>query len=1680
MATSKEQTMKYCIKIISLLSVALVLGAYSTAEALNDYSGWAYKVKITVNNPTATAATNYPVRIDVPAKTYIDAGSMNSDMGDVRFADSAGYPLPFWINITENMVRNFNNIPVYVKLKTFNAGDNTIYMYFDSAKTKNNKTPKIDLTNVNYLASDVVGDYCGDAGSPLSPYSGAACGDGVFGKFAMACDDTDFTADSPCKAAANARWLSKTAFGSVNDAADVHFRMHYNSHTNFYTYFMVQNNTAPAVASIDKYCGYRLRFERVGTMSTAADTYNMDSTRLHIELKTANCATTTPNVAGSNGGWADIAGSPITAWGPYNNSIQDFDIKATSSTIKLFINYQQVGATLNRSASESWTGGYAGFNRGDFTDVAESGSNSTDGISPLWFINNYIGSEPVVTFVGNTDITIKRILPTADAAYIGLDVINYTPTTQILEDYIDGDTLDKYVYNGYPAANPTKQTFKTAVTIRNRGTVTDTFDINLALTGVTSQWSIVFDNGSGLNANLPGTGATPTTGSVTLAAGASTIIYITAMPTASALFEGAYGRLILDFAVSSRQDHLFDNARFLFNINGKTGCYWKWKLPITVGYNDTNGTGLLVDHQVLVNLTSMDFTDARPDGADIIFTDANGTALPFSTKSFTKGTSTTGAASYWVKVHNLAAGAPGATTINMWWGNAGYSPTRSSMKATFDLWEDWETDTTLGALPNYSGVGAVVGGAGDPHGWKNNPQPANNFNPWSIQSRLDGKAVKAAAQATSDFGPILAGGDMRWKSYEASYSFYTEFAGTNALYNPVFFQDAGNGWGMEFFSNLFIFRPFGSGTDWTWARQINASAKLGNSTFPANNKRYWVKIRLFQNPSDSKTHLKLFISPTDSGTTAPADTDADTNYTEVTPATTGIIPDTAFNLSNGMIGFGGWDGGFSNDNIRVRKYTEPQPTCTKGTAALTNYAPITTLSMPVLTAPMLNGRSVLLNGMMTTFKWTGDLVAVYADCYIAGDCNPAPVTGEDATKKGTISLWGKVDDYTPKGFGDQLKQSVAGDNNRTSIDDSSWQANGRYIFTAYDSNGDGKISCTTTAADCIALGTSNAATLKNMFGDTASTKYSLEPSPYPLTTNLIKFTRGQYVSAFTRSDIRNQCTSGTADSCQWKLGDVTHSNPLVVGVPNMLYADPAYDTFRTNNSGRDMVVYASSNEGMVHAIRMSKYNTTTKKYTVDSSATELWAFVPNALLPVLKDTTDNYHEYTDDGLLRAIDIKATGTAGTYKSVLIGGLRSGGQSLYALDVTDPRSANLMWEINKSTNSAEFTKIGKTWSAPALGRLCETAPCDGTSTTNRWVAIIGSGFDPNGITNLSKTAYLSFVDIETGSVIKQINVSTKPGNLTTNIGVLRDKNGYIQKVYFGDYYGAIWRVDLSITTKVTAMLAAGKTALADADMLFKPSDYATSNVTDAANLPQRPITAQPAISYAKDSSGNDVWWVYFGTGVFDTYDASYPYQRFYGLKDTVATPYLDTGLTDMTYTTATNSSKNNWFMELGHTDSRDYEYSGTSTATCITTCIGQGYTGDYCDSKCKNVTTSAKGRNERVISSPTIYGGFVFISSYTPSSNVCGGGVARFYAVSYDTGSYNSSLLQFGNVTDGRSVAISTGGGIPSTPMVYTGKSGTGQIVGSGLVDTSTGGLTKTPLDPDKFSLNINLLLWRRVR
>ncbi|RKX24237.1 MAG: hypothetical protein DRP47_11700 [Candidatus Zixiibacteriota bacterium] len=332
----------------------------------------------------------------------------------------------------------------------------------------------------------------------------------------------------------------------------------------------------------------------------------------------------------------------------------------------------------------------------------------------------------------------------------------------------------------------------------------------------------------------------------------------------------------------------------------------------------------------------------------------------------------------------------------------------------------------------------------------------------------------------------------------------------------------------------------------------------------------------------------------------------------------------------------------------------------------------------------------------------------------------------------------------------------------------------------------------------------------------------------------------------------------------------------------------------------------------------------------------------------------------------------------------------------------------------------------------------------------------------------------IDLADGTILKQLKVSDKVGNALTDLAVLRNATtGEIEKVYFGDYYGALWRVlgDRIGRTDASAPLADGDT-LSDTtsggtlpcDLLYKPTDYATTSVPDD---PDYPVVAQPRI--AKGVSNNE-YWVYFGSGDYDEYDASYPYQSFFGLKDKLSTavPYEFSDLTNMTFSTGSNSAGDSWYIQLG-------QNADSSLGQANIDFINNTSTG----------ATTAKNRNERVMKRAEVYGGFVFFTTYEPLDTPCGGGKSRFYAVDYRSGAFQSNLFlnledSSGNsLNDVRSVELETGG-VPSQPMIMEGQSGSGTAVASGVTTSSSGGIEKVELNPQAFSTALDILLWREKR
>ena len=67
----------------------------------------------------------------------------------------------------------------------------------------------------------------------------------------------------------------------------------------------------------------------------------------------------------------------------------------------------------------------------------------------------------------------------------------------------------------------------------------------------------------------------------------------------------------------------------------------------------------------------------------------------------------------------------------------------------------------------------------------------------------------------------------------------------------------------------------------------------------------------------------------------------------------------------------------------------------------------------------------------------------------------------------------------------------------------------------------------------------------------------------------------------------------------WKLGDILHSSPVLIGPPSgdAVALGSSYQAFVTANAGRTPVVFVGANDGMLHCFDLA-------------TGTELWGFIP--------------------------------------------------------------------------------------------------------------------------------------------------------------------------------------------------------------------------------------------------------------------------------------------------------------------------------------------------------------------------------------------------------------------------------------------------------------------------------------
>ncbi len=306
-----------------------------------------------------------------------------------------------------------------------------------------------------------------------------------------------------------------------------------------------------------------------------------------------------------------------------------------------------------------------------------------------------------------------------------------------------------------------------------------------------------------------------------------------------------------------------------------------------------------------------------------------------------------------------------------------------------------------------------------------------------------------------------------------------------------------------------------------------------------------------------------------------------------------------------------------------------------------------------------------------------------------------------------------------------------------------------------------------------------------------------------------------------------------SQSLEWlataPIGDPLHSKPV-----SILYGDGT------------KVVYIMTNQGLMHAFDATQPTTPGADPVDVTGGNELFAFMPKELLsnlPALANpTADADHVYGLDGsITRWHEDDGDGIVQDGETVLlVFGMRRGGTSYYALDVSDPTRPEFAWEV--SSNDTRFADLAQTWSRASLITV-------DNGGTNERVLMFGGGYDAatvDGTTSATPGAgnAVYMVDMDGDKVweIGDTNHTDMIYSIASDLTIIdTDQNGAADRAYFGDVGGQVWRVDFD-------------------DITATPD---VKKFADVSNGDHQPIFYAPSVSMNRDKSGRFLA-VSFGTG------------------------------------------------------------------------------------------------------------------------------------------------------------------------------------------------------------------------
>ncbi len=371
-----------------------------------------------------------------------------------------------------------------------------------------------------------------------------------------------------------------------------------------------------------------------------------------------------------------------------------------------------------------------------------------------------------------------------------------------------------------------------------------------------------------------------------------------------------------------------------------------------------------------------------------------------------------------------------------------------------------------------------------------------------------------------------------------------------------------------------------------------------------------------------------------------------------------------------------------------------------------------------------------------------------------------------------------------------------------------------------------------------------------------------------VTTMNSAVTEDQVINYLRGDRSQEKRNGGILRSRETPLGDIVHSSPLYIDKPSRLYNESSYLSFKEAYKNRGSMIAVGANDGMLHIFSADK-------------GKELMAYVPgyHGLWSHLADlSSPQYdHNFFVDGQLSSNDVYFNHDE-SWRTILVGGLRAGGQSIFALDVTQGSFTQKNVDTEKQVifefDDSDDADFGYSYGTPQIVQM----------NNDQWAVIVGNGYNsgsthyPSGAkddyVSTSKKAALFILFIEKGldgqwdinkDYIKILVGDNKDNGLSEPFPVDIDGDYKVDYIYAGDLSGELHKFDVSST---------------DPTNWQKPSSVKTFFSGN------QPITSPVVVGPHIDGLTKGMM-VYFGTGKYletsDNNNKGQSTQAFYGLWD-----------------------------------------------------------------------------------------------------------------------------------------------------------------------------------------------------